>query len=126
MMVLINDMEKQESISTKDFKIFLQILAPFAPHITEELWTMFGEKKSIHQSPWPAWDKKKIIDQTITIGVQVNGKVRAELEIDSTMSEDQVTDLALHHANVQTWLAGKEIKRIIYVAGRLVNIVVAI
>jgi leucyl-tRNA synthetase len=137
MMILSNEIEKKKNISIADYKLFLRILAPFAPYITEELWQILSAPQgrslnrpfsieTIHLSKWPAWDKKKVIDQTMKIGVQVNGKVRAELEIDATMSEDEVKDLALHHTNVMAWTAGKEIKRIIYVHGRLVNIVVAI
>jgi leucyl-tRNA synthetase len=125
MMILSNEIEKQKDISIADYKLFLRILAPFAPYMTEDLWAMLGEKKSIHISEWPKWNKKKIVDQMIKIAVQVNGKVRAELEIELTMSEDQIKDLALHQSNVMTWIAGKEITRVIYVPNRLVNIVVA-
>ena len=124
MMILVNEMEKAESIGEKDFKMFLQILAPFAPHITEEIWSNLGEKKSIHKSSWPKWDKKKIIDETIKIAIQVNGKVRGEFIIGIDMDEEDIKNLAIKDKNVIPWIYGKEVKRLIYVKGRIVNIVV--
>ena len=124
MMILVNEMEKATEVGEKDFKTFLQILAPFAPHITEEIWCGLGEKKSIHKSSWPKWDKKKIVDETVTIGVQVNGKVRAEILIDKEMLEEKVKELALNDQKVIFWLENKLVKRVIYVKGRIVNIVV--
>jgi len=124
MMILVNEMEKSVGVNEKDFKMFLQILAPFAPHITEEIWSKLGEKKSIHKSPWPKWDKKKIVDDTITIGVQINGKVRTEITISKDIEEDDVKSLVLKDKKVLEWIDGKEVKRIIYVKGRIVNIVV--
>ena len=124
MMILVNEMEKSTNVNEKDFKIFLQILAPFAPHITEEIWQKLGEKKSIHKSPWPAWNKSKIVDETITIGVQINGKVRTEISISKDMEEDEVKALILKDKKVLEWIGEGEVKRIIYVKGRIVNIVV--
>jgi leucyl-tRNA synthetase len=130
MMVLVNEMEKNE-ISISDFKKFLQILAPFAPHLTEELWqqlekpkTKNQKVKSIHLSSWPKWDKNKIIDEKIVVAVQVNGKVRAEISIDKDMEEEEVKNLALKNKGVLSWIENKEIKRFIYIKGRIVNIVV--
>jgi leucyl-tRNA synthetase len=81
MMICINEIDKAGTINIEDFKKFLQILAPFAPHVADELWTSLGEKKSIHTSSWPTYNAKKIVDDTVTIGIQVNGKVRAEITI---------------------------------------------
>ena len=124
MMILVNEMEKAGSISVKDFKMFLQILAPFAPHITEELWSNLGEKKSIHRSLWPKWDKKKVVDDTIKIAVQVGGKVRGEIVVDKDITEDQIREFVLKEKFVIPWVENKIIKRIIYVKGRIVNIVI--
>lgn len=124
MMICVNEMEKSETISTKDFKMFLQILAPFASHITEELWNLCGEKKSIHLSGWPKFNPKKLVEDTVTIAVQVNGKVRTEIIISKDMSDAEVKSLALEDSTITQWTDGKEIKRVIYVPGRLVNIVV--
>jgi leucyl-tRNA synthetase len=124
MMVLINEIEKNQTISVSDYKLFLQILAPFAPHVTEELWRESGEKESIHQSSWPEWDEKKIIDDEIKIAISVNGKVRTEMMISREMSEDDIKRSALDDPSITPWLLGKEVKRVVYVKGRLINIVV--
>ncbi|MCC6323591.1 class I tRNA ligase family protein [Candidatus Nomurabacteria bacterium] len=124
MMMLLNDMEKCESVQIKDYKIFLQILAPFAPHIAEELWLQMGERKSIHLSKWPKYDPKKLENETVKIGVQVNGKVRAELVIGKDEDEDEIKAKAMRDENVIKWMDGKSAKKIIYVKGRLVNIVI--
>lgn len=112
MMIFINEMEKNE-VSVKNFKIFLKILAPFAPHITEEIWSKLGEKQSIHKSSWPKWDKKKIINDTITIAVQVNGKVRTEITISKDIEDYEVKALILKDIKVLEWVGSMDIKRII-------------
>lgn len=124
MMILVNEMEKSEKININDFKMFLKILAPFAPHITEEIWHDLGEKKSIHISSWPKWDKKKIIDDSIKIVIQVNGKVRSEMFIDKDISENDLKNKVLDDQNIKNWILNKELKRFIYIKNRLVNIVV--
>lgn len=124
MMILVNEMEKSE-INKSEFKMFLHILAPFAPHITEEIWKNLGEKKSIHISAWPKYDKKKIIEEMTKIAIQVNGKVRGEIMVSKDMTEEDVKSMALKDVNVSQWVSGKEIKKVIYVPGRIMNIVVA-
>lgn len=125
MMMLVNEMDKVENISVKDFKIFLQILAPFAPHITEELWREFGEKKSIHLTPWPKYNPKFLIEDTLKIVVQVNGKVRAEIDIQADANEESVFAQAFENENVKKWIPNiSDIKKKIYVKGRLINFVI--
>ncbi len=123
-MVLVNEIEKVKTISKKDFKFFLQILAPFAPHITEELWRGLDEKKSIHLSAWPKWDPEKIITDVLKIIIQVNGKVRAEMMVHRDIDEEDVKKCALENKAIIGWTVGKDIKRFIYIKDRLVNIVV--
>ncbi len=129
MMILINEIEKREFIGRDDFKIFLQMLAPFTPHITEELWYEmefnYGSgNNSIHRSSWPKWDKNKIIDDMIKIAVQVNGKVRAEIMISKDMIEEDIKEMSLKDKNIITWIGDNKIKRIIYVKNRIINIVI--
>ncbi len=124
MMILLNAWDKAESISMKDFKTFLQLLAPFAPHITEELWHELGETESIHLSAWPKYDESKIIDDEVIIGVQINGKVRGEIKISKDTEEAGALEMALKNESVSKWIDGKEIKKVIYVAGRILNIIV--
>ena len=128
MMILANEMDSASAegkdVTKNDFKLFLQILSPFAPHVAEELWSELGEKQSINKSKWPKWDEKKIIEDKIKIAIQVNGKVRAEIMISKDMSEEEVKSLSLKEENVMTWIKDKEIKRFIYISGRVINIVV--
>ncbi len=124
MMILINEIEKIEHISTNDFIIFLQMLAPFAPHLTEELWHELGNTQSIHRAGWPQYDPKKIIDDEIKIMIQVNGKVRGEMNVAAESSEEHIKTAALEDAAIVPWIEGKNIQRVIYVQGRLINIVV--
>ena len=124
MMILLNEWDKAEAIEVSEYRTLLQLLSPFAPHITEELWSLLGEKDSIHLTEWPLWDKDKIIDETIKIVVQVNGKVRTELTVPSGTSEEDIKAQALEDETIITWIKDKEVKRIIYVKDRLVNIVI--
>ena len=124
MMILATEIEKAEFIEKEDYKKFLKILAPFAPHITEDIWQSLGEKKSINISIWPKYDENLIKDDEIKIAVQVNGKTRAEIIIFRGMKEEEVKEFALKEKNVISWTENKEIKRIIYVPGRVINIVV--
>ncbi|MEK7585837.1 MAG: leucine--tRNA ligase [Patescibacteria group bacterium] len=123
MMILINEWDKVDEILEDEYKILLQILSPFAPHMTEELWINLGEKESIHLSEWPKWDERKVIDEFLKIVVQVNGKVRAEIMVTPNTEEEEVKTLALKDKAVIPWIEGKEVKRVIYVKGRLVSIV---
>jgi leucyl-tRNA synthetase len=102
----------------------LQVLSPFAPHITEELWADLGHDSTIHVDNWPTWDNAYLVSDTITIIVQVNGKLRAKLTVSAESTEDDVKQLALSESNVAKFLENKEPTKVIYIPGRLVNIVV--
>ena len=102
----------------------LQVLSPFAPHITEELWSQLGHKDTIHVDHWPSWDNQYLQFDTMTIVVQVNGKLRAKLEVPAETSEDDIKQLALADSNVKTFVGSKKPTKVIYVPGRLVNVVV--
>lgn len=102
----------------------VMLMAPFAPHAAEELWHDLGHKDTIHIDHWPKWDEKYLVSDKMTIVVQVNGKVRAELEVGSDISEEDIKAEAVKNDKVQKYLDGKEPKKIIYVPGRLVSLVV--
>lgn len=102
----------------------VMLMAPFAPHAAEELWRELGHKDSVHVDHWPKWDEKYLVNDTMTIVVQVNGKVRAELEVSSDISEEELKAEALKDTKVMKHLEGKEPKKVIYVTGRLVSLVV--
>jgi leucyl-tRNA synthetase len=140
MMIFLNDVykEKRESssigteiLSSESYQLtnlqmssFLRLLAPFAPHITEEIWHDLGETSSIHLSEWPKYDESKINEEKVKIAVQVNGKVRGEIEIARDANEDEVKDVALSTESVKAFMGQSEIKKFIYVPGKIVNIVI--
>ena len=101
----------------------LLVLAPIAPHITEELWAQCGHNYSIHQQPWPAWDTEVAKEDSITLVVQINGKVRDKIETDAGQDDETLKEIALASEKVQGWLEGKLPRKVIVVKGRLVNIV---
>lgn len=101
-----------------------QLIAPFAPHMSEEINRELGSNDLVQHTPWPVWDDTLIIDEKMTIIVQVNGKLRAKLEVDKETTEDEIKLLALADTNVQIFVTNKKPAKVIYVPGRLVNIVV--
>ena len=123
LMILVNEMGKQESISKTNFEIFLKLLAPFAPHITEELWHELGNEPSIHSETWPKYDESKLLADEYTIVVQINGKVRGNFKVSASLGEEETKKKALESETTQKWLNGKGPKKVVYVAGKLVSIV---
>ncbi|MDD2935151.1 MAG: leucine--tRNA ligase [Candidatus Pacebacteria bacterium] len=124
MMILINEMEKEEEIAQQDYENFLKLLAPFAPHITEELWQILGNTNSIHDESWPKFDENLMKDTSHTVVIQINGKVRGEIQIEEGTSDDDVKKLAMEQEASKKWMMGNEPKKIIYVKNKLVNIVI--
>ena len=102
----------------------LQLLAPFAPHMTEELWEQMGREGSVHSSVWPVQDDQYLVSDTMTIVVQVNGKVRAQLEVPTGTAKETILDQAKADKKVASYVEGKELKKSIYVPGKLVSFVV--
>jgi len=123
LMECLNAMEKEESVSKKTFETFLLLLAPYAPHVAEELWERLGNTSLISRSAWPEFDSSLVVEKTISIAVQVNGKVRGELSIDPVATQDEVERAARALENVEKFLDGKTEKKVIYVPGRLINFV---
>lgn len=124
LMTLGNTLVEQDTISTEYYKIFLQLLAPFIPHITEELYQEYSEGESIHHSKWPVYDPAKIVEDTVTIAVQVNGKLRGTFEAPSDTTEADAIRIAQELPEARKWLEGKEVAKTIYVPNKLVSIVV--
>lgn len=124
MMIAMNEVEKCESLGREQYGTLLRLLAPFAPHITEELWAIMGNRKSIHLASWPQYDERLCADEKVTMVVQINGKVRADFETDPDSDEESVKTIALTMPEVKKWTDGKRIVKIIVVKNRLINIVV--
>ena len=113
------------SLNKNDYQIFLKVLSPFAPHITEELWHKIGNSDSIHLSEWPKFDPAQIADTEVTIAVQVMGKLRATLIVKANANQGEIKELALADPNVAVFVTGKNIVKEIFVPNRLINFVVA-
>ncbi len=124
LMVLSNEMEKGDKVSRSNYETLLILLAPFAPHITEELWYSLGNKTSVHLASWPAYDDSKTVLSEVTIAVQVNGKLRDTMVMPNGSDQGIVEEAALALLPVAKWIEGKKITKIIFVPGKLVNIVV--
>ncbi len=127
LMIWYNFLVKQEQISHKEAETYLQLMAPLAPHMTEELWSMLGKKFSIHNSDWPTFDEKQIVHEKINLAVQVNGKLRGVLVLDQSASKDEksVRELAEKDPSIAKFLEGKTIRKVIYVVGKILNFVVS-
>ncbi|MCK5122713.1 MAG: class I tRNA ligase family protein [Candidatus Pacebacteria bacterium] len=124
LMILLNGLDKKEKISNIQYSIFLIMLSPFAPHITEELWKMFENKESIHLQKWPEYNEKLAEETEITLVIQINGKVRDQIEVPADISEEEAKKIALGRDKIKKWTEGKEMRKIIFVKGKLVNVVV--
>ncbi|MCP4522795.1 MAG: class I tRNA ligase family protein, partial [Candidatus Gracilibacteria bacterium] len=125
MMILINNGLPQSPEMQVEWKsIFVRLLHPFAPHLAEELNERIGNTESVFQSTWPKYEESKTIDNTMTIGVQVLGKHRGNIEISKDEDKDSVLQKARENKDVQKWLEEKTIVKEIYVPGRIVNLVV--
>jgi len=126
LMILLNDFEevnqKEGGINQKDFIDFIKLLAPFAPHISDEIWTMFANKNSVNISSWPVYDESKIVEDTVKVGIQINGKLRGAIEIDLAKSEVEIVEEAKQI--VKSHLEGVVIKKTIYVKGKIISFVI--
>jgi leucyl-tRNA synthetase len=124
LMILLNHMQSSGKITLDAALIFLQLLAPFAPHIAEELWQRFGNAESIVRTPFPKADAEKLRKKTSVVVLQVNGRLRGEIHIPIDLDKEDVMRLARRHPSVEIYLMDHEIMREIYVPNRLVNFVV--
>ena len=125
LMVLFNDLSKLPGVTQETFQKFIQILHPFAPHLTEEIWQQKGYEGFVLNSTWPIADKALLQDDTVDMGVQINGKVRERLLISRNAPREEIEQQALASAKVQSYLKELEIKKVIVVPGRMVSIVAA-
>jgi len=120
-MILTNAAEKTE-LTKSDYEIILKLLAPFAPHMTEEIWSNLGGKKSIHLEKWPEYDEEKIILEEITVVVQIDGKPRASFKASANVTQATVEKMAFTLPEVKKWLDGKQIKNTMFVKGKILII----
>ncbi|MGG0644799.1 leucine--tRNA ligase [Sporosarcina gallistercoris] len=123
LMVFINECYKADRVPTEYAEGFVLLMSPITPHLAEELWEKLGHEGTITYVPWPTYDADKLVDDTVEIAVQINGKVRAKLEVDKDITKEELEKAALANEDVQKWIDGKELKKVIAIPGRLVNIV---
>jgi leucyl-tRNA synthetase/predicted alpha/beta hydrolase family esterase len=124
MMETVNELYKWENIPKEVVEQFTLILSPYAPHMAEELWEMLGHSESLAHELWPEYEDIYLAKSIMTVVVQVNGKVRAKIDVPSDMGEEAVKELAITQENVSKWMEGKTLKKVIYVHGKLVSVVV--
>ena len=124
MMTMVNELYNSGSVSKEEFHILLTLLNPVAPHMTEELNQRLGYEQPLYCTPWPKWDESALVKNTIEYGVQVNGKIRARIELPIDMPKEEVEAAAKAHKDVVPFLEGKTLRKVIVVKN-IVNIVVA-
>ncbi len=124
MMIFMNALQKAPLVNRGTALAFLQLLAPFAPHIAEELWERLGGQPSVSDAPWPVYDAAKLVHEQVKLVFQVNGRVRGDQLVPVGLSQADAVELACAHARVKPYVDGRSVKKIIYVTGRILNLVV--
>jgi leucyl-tRNA synthetase len=125
MMILVKQLGSLPQVPRQAARVFALLVSPFAPHLGEELWQELGGKASLAYEPWPSFDPALVKDDVVEIGVQVNGKVRGAVELAVDATQEAALEAAAASPNVASHLAGKTVKKVIYVAGKILNIIVA-
>ncbi len=124
MMIFINEVFKSPVLYREIWEPFVLLLSPYAPHLGEEMWQKLGHKKSLAYATWPVWDEELVKESVVEIVMQINGKVRAKLELPAGTSKDETEKLALENERIKTYTEGKTIVKVIVVPDKIVNIVV--
>lgn len=123
LMVFVNEAYKVDDLPVEYMKGFVKMIAPIMPHMAEELWSQFGESNTITYQPWPTYDPKALVEDEVEMIVQVNGKVRAKIKMAKDTDRDEAQQLALANEHVKKFTNGKDIKKVIVVPNKIVNIV---
>ncbi len=124
LMICLNEYEKENVVPSEDFKLFIKILAPFAPFITEELWKFLGGRSSVHLENWPKYDESKLLNDTVSYVLQVNGKLRGEISLPRTATQEDVLKAIKSLPGYVNYVGEVIPKKEIFVPGKLVNIVI--
>ena len=125
LMIYYNFLAKEATLSREEVEVYLKLFAPFAPHMTEELWSTMGNAFSIHKSAWPTFDEQYLIQESLTVAVQVNGKLRGTLTIavKDKMNKELLEKMAREQEGVTKFLQGS-VKQVISIPGKILNFVV--
>lgn len=124
LMVFVNEAYKVDDLPLEYMEGFVKIIAPLMPHLAEELWSQFNESETITYQPWPTYDEKALVEDEVEMIVQVNGKVRAKIKMAKDADNKDVEDAALANEHVHSFVDGKDVKKVIVIPNRIVNIVV--
>lgn len=123
-MILVNKLTELDQINTQLFETFVILLAPFAPHLAEEFWSLLGNEFSIFtKAKWPKRDEKKLTSDTVQLAIQFNGKVRGTIETSPTISEEEALNLIKANEKLNDYLNSGTLKKVIYIPGKIINIV---
>ncbi len=125
-MICVNELTKRNCHSRKVLQDLVMVLAPFAPHVAEELWhSALGHERSVNDAHWPEWNEEYLKESTVNYAVSFNGKARFNITVDASLPREEVEKIALSHEGAEKWIQDKQIKKIIVVPGKIVNIVLA-
>jgi len=124
MMIFVNELFPEETLYRSVWEPFVLLIAPYVPHLGEDLWKKLGRPPSISNQPWPAYDDKLTRDEEVTVVVQVNGKIRARIDTAAGTAKDRLQDDAFAHPRIRELVDGKTVVKVIVVPDKLVNIVV--
>ncbi|MCF6515184.1 leucine--tRNA ligase [Lactobacillus sp. S2-2] len=123
MMVFVNEVYKEKKISKLKAEKFIQLVAPIMPHVAEEMWSLIGNTESISYSNWPTYDESKMVSDKAELVVQINGKVKDHIEVNSDANKDEIEKIALSNNKVSDFLSDKTVRKVIVIPGKIVNIV---
>ena len=124
LMIFLNAVDKEGSIGKEQYKTLLCLIAPFAPHMAEELWGKLGHHKTLAYEPWPIYDPACLVEDQVEMAVLIGGKVRAKITVSNGMNPSEIEKFVLADSKVTAWTEGKTIVKVIVVPGRTVNIVI--
>ena len=125
MMVFINDCYKAKTLYRPYLENFVKMFSCICPFVGEEMWSKLGHSKTLAYEPWPTYDERKLVINEIHIGVSINGKVRDTILLSKDATQEEALSVAMSSEKIQKWLEGHQIRKIIYVPGRILNLVVA-
>jgi leucyl-tRNA synthetase len=124
MMVFVNEAYKAEKLPAAYMEGLVKMLAPIVPHVAEELWSLLGHEGGISYAEWPTYDESKLVEETVQVILQVNGKVRGKITVDKDIDKEELEKLALADSKIQQWTADKTVRKVIVIPNKIVNIVV--
>jgi leucyl-tRNA synthetase len=124
MMIFTNLCIKKGKVNRNSANVFVRLLAPFAPHLAEEVWHILGNRESVALTEWPQYEEKYLQEDTFEYPVMINGKLRFRITLPLDIQEEQIREKVLGHETAQKWTGGKEPKRFIHVPGKIVNLVI--